>query len=1084
MTEQSANDPEIKEVFAWFGRAIYMANVVEVELAHTLLQIDFMTKVRDNFVRSKAKNFDRKKYEKDFDNFLKEQFSKTMGDLKKEVAKVSDFDEKLKERISAATTRRNFLAHYYWRERNERLITEDGRKEMIDELSRDVCVFERLAHDILEATKPVRKKLGIREATLNALVEKRLADVMGGLHLEPQDGAPIESSAQPRVHSGSKNLERYNAAAAEARWQKVWDERGIFATPNEFSRPKYYVLEMFPYPSGRIHMGHVRNYTMGDVVARFKRATGFAVLHPMGWDAFGMPAENAAMERKVHPKKWTYENIEAMKAQLKSMGLSLDWSREIATCDPAYYKHQQRMFLDFMRAGLVERKLSKVNWDPVDQTVLANEQVIDGRGWRSNALVEQRELSQWFFKITNYAQELLDAIEGLDRWPEKVRLMQKNWIGRSEGLLVRFALDPKTAPNGESELEVFTTRPDTLFGAKFMAIAPDHPLAAAAAKNNPKLAAFIEECRHRGTALAEIETAEKLGFDTGMRARHPFDRSWALPVYVANFILMDYGTGAIFGCPAHDQRDLDFVNKYGLGNTPVVCPPEVDPKTFVITDTAYDGDGRMINSRFLDGMTTTEAKEEVARRLEKESAGNRPVAKRQVNFRLRDWGISRQRYWGCPIPVIHCQTCGIVPVPEQDLPVTLPEDVTFDRPGNPLDHHPTWKHVKCPQCGAPATRETDTMDTFVDSSWYFERFTDPWITTAPTDPPMVDAWMPVDQYIGGIEHAILHLLYSRFFTRAMKKTKHVGLDEPFAGLFTQGMVVHETYQRTNGEWVTPAEVKIEADGDSRRATLIATGEPVTIGPIEKMSKSTRNTVDPNDIISDYGADVARWFMLSDSPPERDVEWTERGVQGVARFVQRLWRLVGEAADIAKSAPAGRPSQFSAAATTLRKATHAALAKVTDDIEKLHFNVCVAAIYEFTNALSGVIGEIDEHDGANLGNASDLAWAIREAVNVLVQLFHPMMPHLAEECWAVLGHKTLVAEAAWPAVERALLIEDTMTLPVQVNGKKRDEVTVARNATNAEIEAAVLALDAVKKALDGKAPKKVIIVPQRIVNVVA
>jgi leucyl-tRNA synthetase len=879
-------------------------------------------------------------------------------------------------------------------------------------------------------------------------------------------------------------IERYNAAAAEARWQKVWDERGIFATPNEFSRPKYYVLEMFPYPSGRIHMGHVRNYTMGDVVARVKRAMGFAVLHPMGWDAFGMPAENAAMERKVHPKKWTYENIEAMKAQLKSMGLSLDWSREIATCDPAYYKHQQKMFLDFMRAGLVERKLSKVNWDPVDQTVLANEQVIDGRGWRSNALVEQRELSQWFFKITNYAQELLAAIEGLDRWPEKVRLMQKNWIGRSEGLLVRFALDPKTAPNGESELEVFTTRPDTLFGAKFMAIAPDHPLAAAAAKNNPKLAAFIEECRHRGTALAEIETAEKLGFDTGIRARHPFDRSWALPVYVANFILMDYGTGAIFGCPAHDQRDLDFVNKYGLGNTPVVCPPDVDPKTFVITDTAYDGDGRMINSRFLDGMTTTEAKEEVARRLEKESAGNRPVAKRQVNFRLRDWGISRQRYWGCPIPVIHCLACGIVPVPEQDLPVTLPEDVTFDRPGNPLDHHPTWKHVKCPQCGAPATRETDTMDTFVDSSWYFERFTDPWITTAPTDPPMVDAWMPVDQYIGGIEHAILHLLYSRFFTRAMKKTKHVGLDEPFAGLFTQGMVVHETYQRTNGEWVTPAEVKIEADGDSRRATLIATGEPVTIGPIEKMSKSTRNTVDPNDIINDYGADVARWFMLSDSPPERDVEWTERGVQGVARFVQRLWRLVGEATEIAKSAPAERPSKISAAATTLRKATHAALAKVTDDIEKLHFNVCVAAIYEFTNALSGVIGEIDEHDGANLGNASDLAWAIREAVNVLVQLFHPMMPHLAEECWATLGHKTLVAEAAWPAVERALLIEDTVTLPVQVNGKKRDEVTVARNATSAEIEAAVLALDAVKKALDGKAPKKVIIVPQRIVNVVA
>ena len=688
--------------------------------------------------------------------------------------------------------------------------------------------------------------------------------------------------------------DRYNAAEAEPRWQQVWDERGIFGTRNDDKRPKYYVLEMFPYPSGRIHMGHVRNYTMGDVVARVKRAKGFAVLHPMGWDAFGMPAENAAMERKVHPKTWTYENIDAMKAQLKSMGLSLDWSREIATCDPAYYKHQQAMFLDFLRAGLVERRQSKVNWDPVDQTVLANEQVIDGRGWRSGAVVEQRELTQWFFKITDYSQELLDALDKLERWPEKVRLMQKNWIGRSEGLLVRFALDPKTTPAGESELEVFTTRPDTLFGAKFMALAPDHPLAAAAAKKNPKLAAFIEECRHRGTAQAEIDTAEKMGFDTGITALHPFDPAWKLPVYVANFILMDYGTGAIFGCPAHDQRDLDFVNKYGLGNIPVVCPPGQDAKTFVITDTAYDGDGRMINSRFLDGMTSAEAKEEVARRLEKESAGNRPRAQRQVNFRLRDWGISRQRYWGCPIPVIHCPACGVVPVPKADLPVTLPDDVTFDRPGNPLDRHPTWKHVKCPQCGGAATRETDTMDTFVDSSWYFERFTDPWIETAPTNLPVVDRWMAVDQYIGGIEHAILHLLYSRFFTRAMRKTGHVGLDEPFAGLFTQGMVVHETYSNKKGEWFAPAEVKVETDGETRRASLIATGEEVEIGAIEKMSKSKRNTVDPDEIMSTYGADVARWFMLSDSPPDRDVEWTERGVQGAWRFTNRLWRLVGEA----------------------------------------------------------------------------------------------------------------------------------------------------------------------------------------------
>jgi leucyl-tRNA synthetase len=877
---------------------------------------------------------------------------------------------------------------------------------------------------------------------------------------------------------------RYNAAAAEARWQQIWDERGIFATANDDPRPKYYVLEMFPYPSGRIHMGHVRNYTMGDVVARVKRAMGFNVLHPMGWDAFGMPAENAAMERKVHPQAWTYDNIEAMKKQLKSMGLSLDWSREIATCDPAYYKHQQKMFLDFLNVGLVERKQSKVNWDPIDQTVLANEQVIDGRGWRSGALVEQRELTQWFFKITHFSQDLLDALDRLERWPEKVRVMQRNWIGRSEGLLVRFALDAATTPGGESEVEVFTTRPDTLFGAKFVAIAPDHPLATAAAAKNPALAQFVAECKRSGTAEAIIEKAEKRGFDTGIKALHPFDASWKLAVYVANFIVMEYGTGAIFGCPAHDQRDLDFVNKYGLGNVPVVCPPGQDPNNFTITDTAYDGDGRMINSRFLDGMTTVQAKEEVARRLEGERRGNRPVAQRQVNFRLRDWGISRQRYWGCPIPIIYCDKCGVVPVPEKDLPVTLPQDVSFDRPGNPLDHHPTWKHVACPHCGTPARRETDTMDTFVDSSWYFERFTDPWIKTAPTDRPMVDAWMPVDQYIGGIEHAILHLLYSRFFTRAMKATGHVGLDEPFAGLFTQGMVVHETYRRANGEWAAPAEVKIQSDGDRRRAHLIATDEPVEIGPIEKMSKSKRNTVDPDDIISDYGADVARWFMLSDSPPERDVEWTEQGVRAIAKFAQKLWRLVGEAAELARAAPAERPAALSPAAAALRKATHRTLAGVTNDIEKLHFNVCVAHIYEFFNKLNAVIDDVGSKGEASGEVAPDLAWSLGEAVNVLVQLFHPMMPHLAEECWAALGHKTLVAQAPWPQAERELLVEDTVTLPVQVNGKKRADVIVAREAANAEIEAAVLALDAVKRVLDGKVPKRVIIVPQRIVNVVA
>jgi leucyl-tRNA synthetase len=873
--------------------------------------------------------------------------------------------------------------------------------------------------------------------------------------------------------------ERYNAREAELRWQKVWDERGVFATRNDDPRPRYYVLEMFPYPSGRIHMGHVRNYAMGDVVARYKRARGFNVLHPMGWDAFGMPAENAAIERKVHPRAWTYDNIAAMRAQLKSMGLSLDWRREIATCDPSYYKHQQRMFLDFVRAGLVERKKSKVNWDPVDQTVLANEQVIDGRGWRSGALVEQRELTQWFFKITHFAQELLDALDRLERWPDKVRLMQKNWIGRSEGLLIRFELDPSTTPKGERELDIFTTRHDTLFGAKFMALSPDHPLAIAAAEKNPALAKFIAECKRHGTAQELIDKAEKLGFDTGIKAIHPFDPDWNLPVYVANFVLMEYGTGAIFGCPAHDPRDLEFSNKYGLGNTPVVCPPGQDPAKFIITDVAYDGDGRLINSRFLDGMTIEQAKGEVARRLETTLHGNRPVAQRQVNFRLRDWGISRQRYWGCPIPIIHCEKCGAVPVPEQHLPVTLPDDVTFDRPGNPLDRHPSWKHVPCPTCGGEARRETDTMDTFVDSSWYFVRFTDPWIAEAPTQRDIADAWMPVDQYIGGIEHAILHLLYSRFFTRAMKVAGHVSLDEPFAGLFTQGMVVHETYQKADGGWAAPAEVKIEGAEDHRRATLIATGEAVQIGPIEKMSKSKRNTVDPDDIISGYGADVARWFMLSDSPPDRDVNWTERGVQGAWRFAQRLWRLIGDCIEIAASAPAERPQAFGQAALDVRRAAHKALARVSDEIEKLHFNVCVAQIYELTNSLSDAV-----NNAKQTTVTADLQWAIREAAEILVALFHPMMPHLAEECYAALGHNTLVAQQEWPELEPDLLVEDTITLPVQVNGRKRADVTVARDADQQHVEAAVLALPLVQRALEGKRPKRVIVVPQRIVNIVA
>ncbi len=868
--------------------------------------------------------------------------------------------------------------------------------------------------------------------------------------------------------------ERYNAREAEPRWQKIWDQREIFKTKNDDPRPKYYVLEMFPYPSGRIHMGHVRNYTMGDVVARYMRAKGKNVLHPMGWDAFGMPAENAAMQNKVHPKKWTYENIATMKKQLKSMGLSLDWSREVATCDPSYYRHQQKMFLDFWKAGLVERKISKVNWDPVDMTVLANEQVIDGKGWRSGAEVEQRELTQWFFKITDYSQELLDALDTLDRWPEKVRLMQKNWIGRSEGLLCRFML---AKPEGEfGEVEVFTTRPDTLFGASFIAISPDHPLAKVVAARDPNAVSFIEECKKIGTAQEAIDKADKLGFDTGLRAKHPFDDSWELPVYIANFVLMEYGTGAIFGCPAHDQRDLDFARKYGLPVRPVVVPEGADPKTFDVGNEAYVEDGRLANSRFLDGMTVEQAKEEVAKRLEKQSIGNRPVAQRRVQFRLRDWGISRQRYWGCPIPVIHCEKCGVVAEKDDNLPVELPEDIEFDRPGNPLDRHPSWTKVSCPQCGAPARRETDTMDTFVDSSWYFLRFTAPDAKT-PTDLKAAQYWMPVDQYIGGVEHAILHLLYSRFFTRAMKKTGHANIDEPFKGLFTQGMVVHETYQKKDGTFVSPAEVKIEIDGEKRTATLLSNGEPVSIGAIEKMSKSKRNTVDPDDIMETYGADVARWFMLSDSPPERDVEWTEDRVQGASRFVQRLYRIANELAELGAKPGTAKPAQFSETATAVRKAAHTALARVGEDIEKLRFNRCVAHIYEAANAI-GAAAE------ANKSPAPDLAFAFREAAEILVRIAAPMMPHLAEECWSTLGHQKLIAEEPWPTVEAALLVEDTITLPVQINGKKRADVTVSREAPPSEVEKAVLALDAVQQALGGKPPKRIVVVPQRIVNVVA
>jgi leucyl-tRNA synthetase len=871
--------------------------------------------------------------------------------------------------------------------------------------------------------------------------------------------------------------DRYNPREAEPEWQKIWAERRTFETSNSDPRPKYYVLEMFPYPSGRIHMGHVRNYAMGDVVARYKRAKGFNVLHPMGWDAFGMPAENAAMQNKTHPAEWTYANIATMRNQLKSMGLSLDWSREIATCDPAYYRHQQRLFLDFLAHGLVDRKKAKVNWDPVDQTVLANEQVIDGRGWRSGAPVEQRELTQWFFRITAFTRDLLAALDGLERWPDKVRLMQRNWIGRSEGLLIRFALE---RPVGETaDVEIYTTRPDTLFGARFLALAPDHPLAESAAKDDPDLAAFVAECRRVGTSLAARESVDKRGFDTGLRAIHPFDANWTLPVYVGNFVLMDYGTGAIFGCPAHDQRDLDFVNVLGLGNVPVILPPGEDKAAFTITTTAYEGDGTLINSRFLDGLTSAAAKEAVAERLEAQALAGKPQAKRQINYRLRDWGISRQRYWGCPIPIIHCESCGPVPVPYQDLPVVLPSDVDFDKPGNPLERHPTWKFVACPTCGRQARRETDTMDTFVDSSWYFARFTDPWDSATPTVPAIVNAWLPVDQYIGGVEHAILHLLYARFFTRAMHQSGHLGLDEPFTGLFTQGMVVHETYRDSAGRWLAPNEVRIDNSGQQRQAIALADGTVATIGSIEKMSKSKRNTVDPDDIIATYGADTARWFMLSDSPPDRDVIWSEEGVQAAGKFAQRLWRLVNDLGAAGAVAPVAVPNHFSDEARAVRKAVHGALIGVETDIERLRFNRCIAHIYDLANRLSDSLSAVTTSEVP-----ADLAWAWREAADVLVQIFAPMMPHLAEQCWASLGHGGLVAEAAWPSADHSLVTEDTIVLPVQVNGKKRGDVAVARTAESAELEAAALSLEAVQRALEGRPVRKVIIVPQRIINVVA
>ena len=858
---------------------------------------------------------------------------------------------------------------------------------------------------------------------------------------------------------------RYDFRAAEPKWQAAWHARGCFRVedvPTD-GKPKYYVLEMFPYPSGKIHMGHVRNYTLGDVVARYKRARGFAVLHPMGWDAFGLPAENAARDRGVHPGKWTWENIAAMRAELQRMGLSIDWSREFATCDPSYYGHQQKLFLDFLKAGLVYRRESLVNWDPVDGTVLANEQVIDGRGWRSGAAVEKKRLAQWFYRITADAPELLSALDGMEDWPERVRLMQANWIGRSEGARLQFGLVTQEA--GIDAVEVYTTRPDTLFGMSFVAIAPEHPLAAAVAARDAAATAFVAECASLGTSEAVIEAAEKRGYDTGLRVSHPFIEGVSFPVWIANFVLMEYGTGAIFGCPAHDQRDLDFARKYGLAVPPVVLPPGANAATFEVGAKAFVEDGVMVNSGFLDGLAApVEAKRAAIAELERRGAG-----KGVVNWRLRDWGFSRQRYWGTPIPVVHCPACGVIPLPEAELPLVLPEDVRFDVPGKVLDHHPTWKHVACPSCGGAAERDTDTLDTFVDSSWYFARFCSPGATGV-VDRAAVDHWLPVDQYIGGIEHAILHLLYARSFTRAMHKVGYLGVDEPFAALFTQGMVTHASFRAADGRWLTPDEVDVRGDGS---AVEQATGAVVQVGRIEKMSKSKRNTIDPGEIIDRYGADTARWFILSDNPPERDMEWTEAGAVGAFRFTQRLFRLV----EAAPAVPAGMPDNWSAAARGLRRVTHRTIGAVTEALEGFSYNVAVARIYEFSNAIS-------DAERGDAGDAS-LGWARFEALEAVSRLAAPMMPHLAEEMYSRLypGHGGVVADLPWLEADAALAAADTVTIAVQVSGKLRGTIVVPPNQPQEANVALALAHVNVVPLLDGKAVRKTIYVADRIVNFV-
>lgn len=834
----------------------------------------------------------------------------------------------------------------------------------------------------------------------------------------------------------------------ESKWQKTWEQGNVYKTPEHSDRPKSYVLEMFPYPSGKLHMGHVRNYAIGDAIARLKRLQGYDVLHPMGWDAFGLPAENAAIQSGACPEEWTLKNIEDMKLQFKMLSVSFDWGRELATCLPDYYGHEQKFFLDFYKKDIAYRRESWVNWDPVDQCVLANEQVINGRGWRSGALVEKRKLRQWSLKITDYAQELIDDLSTLTGWPEKVVKMQENWIGRSEGALINFEID------GYSEkLPVFTTRPETVFGAAFCGIAPTHPITDDLAKNNPDLAAFVEECQRTPTTEEALSTAEKKGFDTGLKVKHPFDEGKLIPLYVANFVLMDYGTGAIFACPAHDDRDYEFAAKYDLPILQVVAPESGAG----LDGAAYTGSGKMINSGFLDGLDVHAARRKAIDELE-----SRAIGQGQITFRLRDWSVSRQRYWGCPIPIIYCDACGTVPVPEQDLPVKLPMDVTFDQTGNPLDYHPTWKRTNCPSCGEKATRETDTLDTFFESSWYFLRFCDN-TSDQPIDKVAAQRWMSVDAYIGGIEHAVLHLLYSRFFTKALRDCGYISIDEPFKNLLTQGMVCHESYKGSDGQWLFPQEVTKLFEG---KYISKKDGQPVTVGRSEKMSKSKKNVVDPKEMIDTYGVDAVRLFVMSDTPPEKDFEWSDEGLEGSWRYLNRLWRVVETV--VAQKDRVGQAE----ASLELHKTAHQTIDKFNQGYDRNGFNKVIAFARELTRDL--------EEACQNEAVSGD---ALCETAKILMLGLNPLIPHLSSEAWWLIEKGSDIMQAQWPVANPDLVAQMEVTIAVQVNGKMRGSFQIATDSDkDALLEQAKL-LATVQRDLSGKTIRKEIVVPNRIVNIV-